>query len=312
MMGKVSVVKVRSNLEDEIERVISLAGGDDVIAPGDTVLGSPDREEILAFLERRGLAENAWLISCVFDTLQRREMSESVVICRLREELVGVAWILDRRKIPAEDTDFNPGRDYDVRMDAVDREAVEALIEAVPTDQLGSFDIFRPMIQEYFGELRGAARMEGDLYFTVSPECFRPVAGEPVAGEEVVGLTAADAGLFEGCERQRRWEHMGEEHRVFGIVRDGRAATSTGVAPITPDTGTTRRGIAISGLHTETRYRRMGLGKRLVSYVTDMILREGHAPIYWTEPENTASQALAKGLGYWQVGQEIRYLWRKA
>jgi GNAT superfamily N-acetyltransferase len=202
---------------------------------------------------------------------------------------------------------YNPGTDYDVRMDAEDAPAVEAMITAFPSNQLGSFQLYNPLIQAYFEALPGLVRREeGDFYFTVSLERFCPVAGE-----EVVELTAADASLFEGCERQHRWEYMGEEHRVFGIVRDGRVVTSTGVAPITPARAMKRRVIAISGLYTETRYRRMGLGKRLISYVTELILRDGHAPLYWAEPDNAASQALAQGLGYWRIAQGMRYLWRK-
>jgi predicted GNAT family acetyltransferase len=55
----------------------------------------------------------------------------------------------------------------------------------------------------------------------------------------------------------------------------------------------------------------MGLGKRLVSHVTEIILQDGNVPIYWTEPENIASQSLAKSLGYYQIGQKIIYRWRK-
>ena len=112
-----------------------------------------------------------------------------------------------------------------------------------------------------------------DLFFTVSSERFRPVAGE-----EVVELTSADAGLFEGCETQevweRNWPYLSEAHHCFGIVRDGKVASSTYVGPIhdqfrdsdLPPGELESPVIAISGLHTETRYRRMGLGKRLVSY----------------------------------------------
>ena len=266
-----------------------------------------DRQEVLAFLERQGLVENAWLIREVSDALQRCEVWESVMICRIRGELVGVANIFDQGKFPAEyrAPGFQPREDYDVRMDAVGRGAMEALIEALPTDHLVFFRSFRPMIQEYFRELPDAICSEGDPYFTVSPECFRPVAGEGV-----IELTAADIGLFEGCERHRSWEDKPEEAQIFAIVRDERAATSTAVVPITPAIGTKRRVMIISGLYTETQYRRMGLGRQLVSHVTEMILRDGHVPMYWTEPENTASLALAEGLGYRQIGQEISCRWR--
>lgn len=270
---------------------------------------SPDRQEVRAFLERQGLVENAWLIRSVSYVLQRCRVWGSVVICRFRGELVGVAYIDNQRKITAEHESggYVSGHDYDVRMDAVTSEAMEAMIEVFPSDQLGSLKIFRPMIQKYFRELPDAICRAGDLYFTVSPERFRPVTGE-----KVIELAADDASLFEGCERQPSWEDESEEDRIFAVVRNERAVTSTGVAPITPAIGTKRRMTVISGLYTETQYRRMGLGRQLVSHVTKMIHRDGHVPMYWTEPENAASQALARGLGYWQIGQEITCRWRKA
>ena len=273
-----------------------------------SIASHSDWKNIFAFLDKQGLAENAWLIGSVFNALQRDKVWETVLSCRRRHQLVGVAYMLHQRKVPVEDRapGFDPGYDYGVQMDAEDASAVEAMIAAFRSHQLGRLSLFRPLIQAYFEALPGVVRREeGDLDFTVSPERFCPVAGE-----EVVELTEADAGLFEGCERQRNWDY-GEEHQVFGIVRDGRVATSTGVAPITPAIAMKRRVIAISGLYTETRYRRMGLGKRLVSYVTELILRDGHVPFYWTEPDNAASQALAQGLGYWQIAQQMTYLWKK-
>ena len=263
-----------------------------------SIASRSDCEDIFAFLDKQGLAENAWLIWSVFDALQKDEVWETVLTCRRRHQIVGVAYMFNQRKLPVEYRAPDPGCDYDVRIDAEDASAVEAMIANLPSEQLGRFSIFRPLIQAYFEALPGVSQREGDLYFSVSPERFCPVAGE-----EVIELTAADAGLFEGCERQPRWEDMGEGFRVFGIVRDGGMATSTGIAM-------KRRVITISGLHTETRYRRMGLGKRVVSYVTELILRDGDVPLYWTEPDNVASQALARGLGYWQIAQQMTYLWR--
>ncbi len=264
-------------------------------------------ENIFAFLDRQGLAENAWLIWSVFDALQRDEVWETVLTCRRRHQIVGVAYMLNQKKVPVEDRapGFDPGCDYDVRIDAKDASAVEAIVANLPSEQLGRFSIFSPLIQAYFEALPGVSRREDVLYFTVSPERFCPAAGE-----EVVELTAADAGLFEGCERQPHWEYMGEEIRIFGIVRDGKAVTSLGSIPFTPAVGSKRRVRSIGGLYTETPYRRQGLGKRLVSYVTELILRDGDVPIYWTEPDNVASQALARGLGYWQIAQQMTYLWR--
>jgi hypothetical protein len=268
-----------------------------------SIATNSEREEILAFLEKQGLVVNAWLIWDVSDALQRCVDWESVMICRFHGDLVSVAYIINQRKIPRNPSDWKPDNDYDVHMDAVDRETVESLIDAFPTDLLGDFWVFRPMIQEYFQELPDATHNDGDLYFTVSPEHFRPVTGE-----KIIELTAVDAHLFEGCEKQRSREDM---HRIFAILRNDRVATSVSLGFVTPKTAIKNRVEAIMDLYTETKYRRMGLGSQLVSHVTEMILHNSHVPVYWTEPENIASQGLAKGLGYWQVGKAIFYHWRK-
>lgn len=64
-------------------------------------------------------------------------------------------------------------------------------------------------------------------------------------------------------------------------------------------------------VYTEIPYRRRGLGRRVVSHITERDLREGRVPIYWTEPDNMASQRLCMGLGYRQYGQNIKHLWRR-
>jgi len=271
-----------------------------------SIASSKDHEEVIAFLERQSLLENAWLIWDISTVFQYNpDGIYSVLICRLHDDIVGVARILDYRKMPPSPSGSKPDHDYDSRIDAANRDAVKALLEAFPTDALGNFPIFRPMIQEYFRELPDSKRMEGDLYFSVSAERFRPVTGE-----SVIELTANDVGLFEGCEKKRSWEYS--KSPVFAMMRDDRVATSVRVGAVIPKTaGTKRRVIAITGLYTETKYRRMGLGRQLVSHVTGKILNDGNVPIYWTGPENIASQSLAKSLGYWQIGQMITYRWRK-
>ena len=272
-----------------------------------SVATTAESEEILAFLERRGVLENAWLMSAVYNAFRWPEDCVAMIVCRSGDELVGVAYVMYQTKVPDEQRapGFKPDHDYNVQMDAVDCPAMEALMEILPTHELGVSWASRPLIKKCFDGLAGVIRKPGDFYYTVSRTRFRPVAGE-----EVRELTAADAHLFEGCERQPQWKAYDERHRIFAIVREGRAATSVGVQPVTPP-DTTPRVIAISGLHTETAYRRQGLAKRLVSHVTEMILRDGDVPMYWTEPDNIASQRLAKGLGYRQYARQKQYRWRK-
>jgi len=102
-----------------------------------------------------------------------------------------------------------------------------------------------------------------------------------------------------------------KKFRTFAIIRNSRIATSVEIFIAKPKTETKNQTIAIAALYTETQYRCMGLGKQLVSHVTKTIFHDGHDPIYWTEPENTASQALAMKLGYRQVTQAITFHWVK-
>ena len=97
----------------------------------------------------------------------------------------------------------------------------------------------------------------------------------------------------------------------MAILRNGRVATSASLAPRTPKGATRCRVMCISGLYTQRRHRRTGLGRRLVSYLTELILRDGNVPEYWAEPDNVASRNLAASLGYWQYAQKVDYLWRR-
>lgn len=263
-----------------------------------SIASTANRDEIISFLERRGLVENAWLIPDVYEPSEY----DTVVVCRRHNEVAGAAcfWPSDPRQ--AQPQPYT----YMVRMDAVDREAVTALTEAMPAGEPMSFWLFNPMIQNYFDELRGATREEGDLYFTVSPDRFRPVAGE-----EVVELTDADLGLFEGCERKPNPVNFENAGRLFAILSEGRGAVFAWTSRITPEGATTRPVITLGALYTDPRHRRQSLGKRLVSHVTEIILREGNLPMYWTELDNIASQRVCTTLGYWQYAQRVDYLWRK-
>lgn len=270
-----------------------------------SIASSQDHEKVIAFLEKQGLLENSWLIRSVSDAFQYNPDYISVVICQLHDELAGVAYILDYRKLPPDPARDKMDYNCEVNIDAVNHEAFKTLLGIFPDDTRGNSQIFRPIIQECFRELPNAKGMEDDFYFTVSAKTF-----QPVKGENVIELTANDIGLFEGCEEPLSWEY--NRSPVFAIIRNGRVATSVVVFDVIPRiAGAKHRVIAVSGLYTETKYRRMGLGKQLVSHVTEKILNDGNLPIYWTDPKNIASQSLAKSLGYWQFGQKIIYRWGK-
>jgi len=266
-----------------------------------------DREETVDFLERRGMLENIWLLRFAQDAFRLPEIYQ-VLLCRVNEELTGVALISDLSNLRPLSTGKRP-YDYEAWMDCVDRDAVQSLVEALPPARTGRFVLMRPVLHEYFNDLPGVGRGRTDYYFTVSPERFRPVEGE-----EVIELTPADGALFEGTERAARrnpLHNLKGDTRMFAILRKGRAATSAATRLLTRSANTGHGVRTIDTVITESCCRNLGLGKRLVSHMTKLILAEGHAPTYWTDPDNFASQALAKALGYWQYASEITYLWRK-
>jgi GNAT superfamily N-acetyltransferase len=266
-----------------------------------------DFEEILAFLRRNGVYENPWFLWEVCRSLQRPEEGSRIVLCRSGNSLVGLESFFDYTTIPQPDPYPDRNHQLAVSLDAVDRGALAELLNELPTEKMGQFIVSRPFILEYFRGLPDANVHDPQYFYTVSRERFKPVEGEAV-----VELTAADAGLFEGCERKFHLENFEGEHRNFAILRNSKLGSSVGTGPIPPkrpDLG--QRAVAISGLHTETPYRRLGLGRRLVSYVTELILREGNVPFYWTEHDNIASQNLAKSLGYWQFAEQRSCYWRK-
>lgn len=258
-----------------------------------------DKQPILKFLDSDNLAMNVWLIQAVCGIIDCPADHQHVLVSRVADEIVGVASVSG-----SPGAAFN--EDCRVRMDATDCEAAAKLINALPPNVTCHFQMLRPMLQQYLTELPGMQSDLACLYYTVSQSEF-----QPTDSSDVVQLTVSDRHFFEGCERQYNWEDIGTEHRVFGIVRNGKVAASVGCSPVTPMMPSGRCVVAISGLHTETEQRRKGLARQLVSYTTDLILRDGNIPCYWTEPENLASQALCQSLGYYQYSQELRCMWPK-
>jgi hypothetical protein len=266
-----------------------------------------DRTQVFDFLVKRGLLENAWLAWYFDNAFKAQEHSEwdqvwSPFICCSAESILGAAFITHYRR----SSDYKGRHDYQAILDAVNAPVLCALAERLPDEELGDFFLHQPFAQGFFDSLPNAKRSGGDPYFTITPQQFRPVSGESLSL-----LTAADQCLFEGCEQQFDWEHRNEGSKVLAILREGRVASSLSTSPLPPADLPGPRVAGIGALHTEIPYRRQGLARRLVSYTTELVLKEGHLPMYNTEPDNIASQNLARSLGYWQYARRFSYEWRK-
>lgn len=76
-MNKVSVVKVRSNLEDEVEKLIQLADAEDIIVPGDTVLLKPNIHTIQSY--KTGGTTNPYVVAAVAKWAYKSGAKEVIV-----------------------------------------------------------------------------------------------------------------------------------------------------------------------------------------------------------------------------------------
>lgn len=77
MMSEVSVVKTRSDLNDEVEKLIRLAGGEDIIVPGDTVLLKPNIHTIQSYTT--GGTTNPHVVAATVKWAYERGAKEVVV-----------------------------------------------------------------------------------------------------------------------------------------------------------------------------------------------------------------------------------------
>lgn len=179
-----------------------------------------EQGQILAFLERRGLVENVWLISAVNDGLMAEGSSWTLFICWNGDRIVGATSIIQNGN-PQE------AYDWDVLLDAEDAVPLSLLIDALPVGRMKCVG-YRLDVRQHLMKLLEAEWSEGDLYFTTSAERFTPAAGEAVRE-----LTRADSRLFDASEiREPRWDEYGERHWVFGILRNGRVACKTGTGEL--------------------------------------------------------------------------------
>jgi GNAT superfamily N-acetyltransferase len=266
-----------------------------------TAARAEDFGQIQSFLKRRPL-ETAFLIQSVWYALGDPGHPGAVLVCRHGSQIEGVAFSVARSG-----REGASPRTLDVQMDAASPGAAGALVAALPEGTTLHVQVFAPAVEQFLDSLRGVQRHEDDVYYTVSPDEFRPTTGP-----DVVELTEADAWLFDGCEQEPNWEYRDEESRLFAVILNGGVAASVASTPITPEGAADPRAVSVGALYTESRYRRRGLAKRLVSHVTELILRDGNVPAYWTGPANLASRRLCEGLGYRHYAQNVNYVWRNA
>lgn len=270
-------------------------------------ISSNERDEVAQFLDQQGSIANAWIMREMgFALIPDASKDWSLILCRHKGSLVGVANIFNRYREP----DFDQQHYYEIRLEAVDHAALAALVKALPSGKPTLFRITNPHIQEYFSRLENTKQNAHYLYFSAQPENFRGVHHEGV-----IEIDRTKEDLFRGCDEQPSWkafEYVAthEGTRMFAILREGKVAVHASTTPFSSDAVGIRKIRSIGGLYTEMKYRRIGLAAQLVSYITEVVFDYGDLPLYLTDPDNIASQRLAKKLGYQFCAQEMHYYTR--
>lgn len=255
-----------------------------------------DKGKLLDFLDMRGLAENVWLAWSISCALHSDGDFWRTLICEDKGRIAGVACISWGPGGPAEHCQ--------IRLDAEDQDALLMLVDAFPKSQSQRVSILKSEVQLYMNGVHGFQRKDGDPYFTVNSEQFKPI----ISGlGKIVQVTEDMRHLFDGCESQPEWEYLAPETQIDACVVGDRVVSSVSTSQLTPVLSSGRQAVSVGALYTQTEFRRGGYARELVSHVTQRILSAGCLPIYWTEQENTASQALCKTLGYRQYSLEALY-----
>ena len=76
-MSRVSVLKVRFSLNEEVEKLIQLAGGEDLISPGDTVLLKPNIHTIQSYTT--GGTTNPYVVEALIKWAYKQDAKEVIV-----------------------------------------------------------------------------------------------------------------------------------------------------------------------------------------------------------------------------------------
>jgi GNAT superfamily N-acetyltransferase len=256
-----------------------------------------DYPQIADYLERQGEVRTAWVKREVWWALRRDDPGGWwVVVHRRAGEVAGVTTLRPHG---------GEGR-CRASMAADDEEDVLALLNSLPDGTLFCINTHSPRVQAALDHLPQVTRYPGGPLMTVTAGCFRPVLAEGIRE-----VTSQDAGLFDGLD-QPPWDCEGEKGgRHFALIRESEARSRASWIPLMLEPVFSPPIIRITYVATAEAYRRQGLGKQVLSYVTDLVLRAPARPMYWTSVGNFPSQELAKSLGYEEVGRHAYYEWRR-
>jgi RimJ/RimL family protein N-acetyltransferase len=161
-----------------------------------------------------------------------------------------------------------------------------------------------PLGRLIVAERGGSVRYYGDVQYAL------PEPARPFAHPRVRRLTRADLPLLAAAPpavRGAGWATAGEmvDAGAAGGSVDGRLVAVAHVSAETPRH-------ADVGVATLEPYRRQGLSTAAASLVAGLIQSSGRTPVWSTGAENHASQAVARKLGFVEVGRKTYVIPRPA
>jgi predicted GNAT family acetyltransferase len=145
-------------------------------------------------------------------------------------------------------------------------------------------------------ELRGPY-----LNYACSADGFRP-AGSPDQGEISVfeGRDVEQLYAYRGFEQALSYER-GDEPVESLAAAAFHLGEPIGVAAVSADS----EELWQIGVHVATGARNTGVGRAVVSRVTEEVLKAGRVPYYATRVSNIRSAGLARDLGYWPAWSHL-------
>lgn len=265
-----------------------------MILTASRVHSESELQECLAYLDHRGPLLNAYLAGSTIRGWASTGRFSLVVHAGKR--IAGFADVILARDSPY---------DFVVSMFVDEPSSVSSLLSALPKG-IGHFQIHTPLVHEYFDRLCKGERRHTFINFVAERETFLPTALKYTVRE----LTLDDEPLFAGCEGSTQNALDQPDRNVFGIVAQGRIASSVVVATVIDNAHWSKAVAGIGELHTQTIHRRKGMGRCLISFVTQQLLQDHDAVLYYTTPDNTASQRLIAPLGYTRLSESVDYQFR--
>ena len=198
----------------------------------------------------------------------------------------------------------NPAVEYGVSVECPGADEFLALLAAGPPGRL-HVKVHDDAAARWFEAKVGLQFVKRNVYFAVSKDQLRPQS----TGKERV-LTRADLSHFPastaGNPAAAKPDDDESGRIVWGVERSGQIVCSAAGGQIVKEADICVG--AVAGLYTEEGWRCCGLATQLVSAMTETLLADNDYVLYWTAPDNVASQRVATKLGYVQTHIEAELL----